>query len=391
MTKIVKLTEKRADILWSYRHPWVFSQGIATTIGKPYTGDIVEVKSLSDRHLGFAFYHASNNIALRMISFSQQPMTEQAWISRLEKTLEWRKSLGLDFDCLRLIHGENDGFPGLTIDKFGKLLVAQVTSAGMDNIKKMICEQLMKLTGATAVYEKSNTHARKLEGLPLINKFMLGHIQLPVHYKENGFEFTTDPRVGQKTGWYCDQREQRKFVETISKGKRVLDLCCFSGGFTMPAIRGGATHVMAIDQSSEAIDQLHHNFKANNLSGLNLVARTADVFEFLKPMPRTTYDLVIMDPPALCKKRIQSKDALKAYRNLQAMAAKWVSPGGMLMTFSCTGVVQRDEFKQSVFLGLGDAKRIGMIAHEFHAGADHPVNVRFPEGDYLKGFGLVLP
>ena len=386
----VILKSKRADVLSSYRHPWVFSKGLAHRERFP-AGTQVRVVSQDGRHLGWGFYHPDNPIALRMVTFEKESMDTESWRQRLDQAINLRKTcLPADAQNYRLIHGENDGFPGLTVDRFGPLLCLQSNSAGFEAFKSELAAWLIEKTGAQAVYERSEGHARKQEGLAPAKGFLAGTMEFPLDIKEDGFQLQIDPAHDQKTGFYLDQRQQRQWLEQRVRGKSVLDLCCYTGGFTLSALRGGAASVTSVDSSKRALGLLDQNIKANGLDDDRQTSVEANVFEWLKGKPEQTYDVVILDPPSLAKSFHASEKARKAYRAINRDVSRQVRPGGLLMSFSCTGVVKSEEFSRSVFLGLRDAKRDGLIIDHFQAGPDHPVNLCFPEGSYLKGLAVYL-
>lgn len=389
-TAKVILRKKRADVLESYRHPWVFSKGLAEKAAVE-AGTQVRVVSQDGRHLGHGFYHPRNPIALRMVTFGAEPMDEAAWKARISQALAMRQQMLPKRSCFRLIHGENDGFPGLTVDCYGPLLVMQVNSAGFESFKAELGQWLLDATGAEAVYEASDGHARRQEGLPQSQGFLLGKVDMPITIEDDGFRFQIDPTQDQKTGFYLDQRPARAWVEQHAKGLRVLDACCYTGGFTLPALRGGAASVMSLDSSQRALDQLAVNLKTNGLDDGRQESLKADVFSHLKSPPAEDFDLVILDPPSLAKSVHAQDKARKGYRQLNRAAASWVKPGGKLLTFSCTGIVPTDVFGRSVFLGLRDARRDAQVIARFGPGPDHPENLTFPEGTYLKGLAVHLP
>lgn len=386
----VSLKAKRAAILMRYQHPWVFSKGL---LGKPKldAGTLVRVTDPEDQQVGWGFFHPSNTIALRMLSFGKGEMQPDFWKQQITRALNMRTTLLNDRTNYRLIHGEHDGLPGLTVDRFGDLLCMQVTSAGMDLIKDTIVAELVSCTGVQAVYERSEGHAREQEGLMPTRSFLHGSVDFPLEITERGFTWQMNPAKDQKTGFYLDQHNQHDWVEARSQGKDVLDLCSYMGGFSLAALRGGANHVRSLDISARVLDLLGDALTANGLDAERHEAVKADVFSWIKGEPDRTYDMVVLDPPPLAKSLKAARNALKAYSRLQVDAAKWVKPGGTLLTFSCSGVINPDDFQQSVFLGLREAGREPMLISRFGVASDHPVNLRFPEGDYLKGLAMYLP
>lgn len=354
-------------------------------------GSQVEVVTSEGLHLGWAFYHPKNAIALRMISFCDHPMDEAAWRSRINDSLTLRlRSMPADRANYRLIHGENDGFPGLTVDLYGKLLCMQVSCCGFEDMKSDLALWLMEATGAVAVFEQSESHARKQEGLPPTRGFLAGSMNFPLEIQEAGFKFLIDPSQDQKTGFYLDQYPARQWVGQNAKGLGVLDLCCYSGGFTLAALRGGADRVVSLDSSARALASLSTALQCNDLTGDRQESIQADLFDYLKLPADESFDLVILDPPPLAKSLRAEERARKAYRKLTSQVSRHVKPGGLLLTFSCTGIISSDVFQRSIFLGLRDANREGRVLARFGPGHDHPENLCFPEGAYLKGLLLFL-
>jgi len=387
----VILKAKRADILLSYRHPWVFSKGMARKPEAP-AGTQVKVTSQNGKHLGWAFYHPRNPIALRMITFNEAPMDMAAWRARVEGAWNMRRSvLAPDRKNFRLIHGENDGFPGLTVDVFNKLVCLQITTSGFEKIKHELAACIAEVCGADAVYERSEGHARKQEGLATARGFLYGEMAFPMSIEEQGFLHSIDPSADQKTGFFLDQHFQRQWVGNQARNRSVLDLFCYTGGFTLAALRGGAKEVQSMDVSARALARLKESLEVNGLDASAHKMEEADIFNWLKNKPQRTWDLVILDPPSLAKSIGAAEKAKKAYRSLHRSVCDHVAPGGLLVTFSCSGVVSGEDFKRSVFLGLRDAGREGLRLTEFDAGPDHPVNLCFPEGAYLKGMAIYLP
>lgn len=384
------LRKKRAEVLDAYAHPWIFSNGL---MEKPplEPGTQVQVVGQDGRPRGYAFYHPHNPIALRMLRFEDRPMDEAAWRARILAAQTRRRELLPDSANYRLIHGENDGFPGLTVDRYGPLLCLQNNSAGFEHFKVELASWLAEVTGAQAVYELGDSHARRQEGLPASHGFLYGHLDFPLAIEDDGFALAIDPSQDQKTGHYLDQRPARAWLEGFARDRQILDLCCYTGGFTLPALRGGAASVLALDSSVRALETLGANVAANGLDATRCTTLKADVFTWLKQTPERLYDLVVLDPPSLAKSVQAEERARKGYRQLNRAAAAWVRPGGYLLTFSCTGVVATEVFNRSVFLGLRDAGREGLVLKRFGPGPDHPELLTFPEGIYLKGLLLQLP
>ena len=387
---VAVLAARRADILRHYRHPWVFSQGVLNT-DRLREECTVQVKSEQGDHLGWAFYHPENAICLRMITFDNAPMDAAAWKKRIADTLEMRRALlGSGVEGYRLIHGENDGFPGLKVDIYRDLIVAQLMCAGMEHLRPQMAQWLVEVTGCKAVYERSEGHARKQEGLKPAQGFIHEECPLPSRFKEDELEFMVDPSGPHKTAFYLDHRAQRRWLRARSHGKRVLDLCSYSGGFTLAALQGGASFVHSIDTSAHYLGMLAEHLNINGLPADRQKSTRADIFDFLKGKPDERYDLVVLDMPSLARSARAKPSALRTYRKLHQAVSGWVRPGGILVSFSCSKVVDRGDFRQSIFLGLRDCNREGLLIETFDSGPDHPIHLHFPEGEYLKGYAIYL-
>ncbi|CAM2008419.1 class I SAM-dependent rRNA methyltransferase [Acanthopleuribacter pedis] len=387
---VAVLPNRRADILRHYRHPWVFSQGVTN---KQELDDVsvVRVASEKDEHLGWAFFHPTNAICLRMISFERDPMTENAWRERIQRTLHMRRTLlGDRVEGFRLIHGENDLFPGLKVDLYRDLLVMQVMSTGMERQREQMATWLAEICDARAVYERSEGHARKQEGLAPFQGFVLGEADFPAAFREYDLTFTVNPTAAHKTAFYLDHRNQRDWLRQRSAGKRVLDVCSFTGGFTLAALQGGAAMVHSVDQSQEYLDVLAEHLALNKLDPARQKSTCTDMFDLLKNKPDEAYDFVVLDMPSLARSARAKPSALRTYRKLHQLVCAWLKPGGILLTFSCSKVVDRSDFRQSIFLGLRDCNREGLLIETFDSGADHPIHLQFPEGEYLKGYAIYL-
>ncbi|MCB1051581.1 MAG: class I SAM-dependent rRNA methyltransferase [Acidobacteria bacterium] len=382
----VQLKPKRAQVFLAYGHPWIFSQGLVQR-PKLQPGELVRVLYANNACLGFGFYHPENAIALRMVQTGDQLASD--WLEQaLSRALMLRTQFPLGFSRsgFRWVHGENDGLPGLTVDHYGSFLSVHILSAGMDRLRDRLVQALGDLCGNLPIFESSSGPVRKQEGLADRVGFLSGSCTFPVDYKEAGLVFSLDPS-DQKTGFFLDQAPNRVALASCVQGKTVLDLCCFSGGFSLSAARAGAQKVTAVDVSAKALARLNANAEKNQISGIETIQ--SDMFEFLKGETQA-YDWVICDPPAMARAVKDREPALKAYRKLNRLVAPWVKPGGRLWTFSCSGTIEDQAFFQSVFLGLRDARRTARRLAVMGPGPDHPVALHFPEGAYLKGLDLVL-
>ena len=377
-------------------HPWVFSGAIANIVGNPAEGDIVAVYSAEGEYLASGHYQIGS-IAVRILSFDGDPSAADFWEKAIQSAYNARKAVGLtdsaDTNCYRLVHGEGDGLPGLIIDYYDGVCVMQAHSVGMFRSKTKIAEALQKVYGDAleAIYDKSSGTAPFKAGLDLID----GYIYKKDGFKadervvlENGHKFLVNWNEGQKTGFFLDQRENRALVQKYAKGRKVLNLFCYTGGFSVYALSGGAASVDSVDSSAKAMAMVDRNVALNGLE--NHTSYTADAIDFLADAPEDKYDLIIVDPPAFAKHRGALKNALRAYQRLNAAAISKVAPGGLVFTFSCSQVVDHDTFALTVFSAAAQTGRRVRIIDRLNQPADHAVNIYHPEGEYLKGLALYV-
>ena len=372
-------------------HPWVFSGAIQQLDGGLEEGDVVRVNDCRGEFLAVGHYQAGS-IAVRVLSFRDVDIDDAFWYARLESALNMRLSIGIadnpDNNTYRLVHGEGDLLPGLVIDIYGKTAVMQAHSIGMHLSRVQIAEQLVKVMGSRIenVYYKSETT------LPFLNDMENGFIYGGSDDNtalENGLMFYVDWLRGQKTGFFVDQRENRSLLERYARGKRVLNMFCYTGGFSFYAMRGGAELVHSVDSSAKAIELTNRNVALNFPGDQRHQAFCEDAFKFLDETG-DQYNLVILDPPAFAKHRGALHNALKGYTRLNQKAFQKIQPGGILFTFSCSQVVTKDHFRNAVFTAAALAHRKVRILHQLHQPADHPVNIYHPEGEYLKGLVLYV-
>lgn len=375
-------------------HPWIFSGAVASVEGEPAEGDTVAVYSADGESLGCGHWQVGS-IAVRLLSFTSETLSGTFWEEKLEKCLEMRKALGLanegnNTDCYRLVHGEGDGLPGLIIDFYAGTCVLQAHSVGMFLARSQIVEALRKIYGASlnAVYDKSSGTAPFKAGLELQDGYLFGESSAS-QICENGHRFLVDWETGQKTGFFLDQRENRALVERYAAGRRVLNLFCYTGGFSVYALAGGALHVDSVDSSAKAIELTDKNIELNGFSHKH-TSFCEDAIEFVKKAPKETYDLMIVDPPAFAKHRGALQNALRAYQRLNAAAVSKVAPGGIIFTFSCSQVVDKQAFALAVFSAAAQVGRHVRILDRLCQPADHSVNIFHPEGEYLKGLMLYV-
>ena len=384
-------------------HPWVFSGAIAGIEGPdPAEGDIVCVYSARKEFLGWGHFQIGS-IAVRMLSFDpkENPVTDAAfWQGRMQRCLDARKAVGLassaGTNCYRLVHGEGDGLPGLIIDWYDGVCVMQAHSAGMFLARTDIADALQKVYGDSllAVYDKSEGTAPFKAGLALADGYLwqagAAASLCPRTVLENGHKFLVDWEKGQKTGFFLDQRENRALVERYARGRRVLNLFCYTGGFSVYALAGGAASVDSVDSSARAVELVKQNIALNFGPDAPHRALCCDAIDFVKEAPKDAYDLMIVDPPAFAKHRGALSNALRAYQRLNAAAIGAVAPGGLVFTFSCSQVVDREAFALAVFSAAADTGRRVRIIDRLNQPADHAVNIFHPEGSYLKGLVLYV-
>ena len=377
------------------RHPWLFSGGIEKVAGKPGAGDTVEVKDASGSVLGKAAYSPKSQIRARMWTFDPQEQVDAAFFrARVERALALREALPArrHTNALRLVHGESDGLPGLIVDRYADVLVAQFLAAGVERWRDPILDALSELTAAEAIFERSDAEVRKLEALPPRVGFARGNrnaSRCPI--VEYGLNFRVDVEQGQKTGFFLDQRENRQRVRSLAAGREVLDGFSYTGGFSVAALAGGALRVTAIESSASALEVARENLAANPLDATRVEFVQGDVFSQLRTLRDrgAKFSMVELDPPKFAPTAAQARNAARAYKDINLLAFKLLAPGGLLATFSCSGGVSPELFQSIVAGAALDARAEAKIIERFGAAADHPVALEFPEGEYLKGLLLL--
>ena len=385
--------KKGKDESLKRRHPWVFSGALSRVDEGIVEGDIVKVVSCEGEILGVGHFQLGS-IAVRMLAFEDVEIDESFWSSRLAQALNMRASIGLmenkQGNTFRLVHGEGDQLPGLVIDCYGDTAVIQAHSVGMHESRMAISNSLMQLKGLNIknVYYKSETTLPYKAGVETENGFLVGDNADDVAV-ENGLRFHIDWLRGQKTGFFIDQRDNRQLLESYAKGKNVLNMFCYTGGFSVYALRGGAKLVHSVDSSEKAISLTRQNVELNFPADSRHEAFCEDAFRFLDKAT-TKYDLIILDPPAFAKHRHALHNALKGYTRLNAKGIEMVKPGGIVFTFSCSQAVSKEQFQAAVFTAALRARRNVRILHQMHQPADHPINIYHPEGEYLKGLVLYV-
>ena len=398
MIKII-LKKGRDESLRRF-HPWVFSGAIAEIQGSPAEGDMVSVHASDGSVLAYGHYQIGS-IAVRVLSFDDSALHPEFWETMLSRALQMRVSCGLhghgcaSTNCYRLVHGEGDNLPGLIIDYYDGVCVMQAHSVGMFRAKKQISEALRKVYGddLKAVYDKSSGTAPFKAGLELIDGYMYrrdGFSDDEQTVLENGHKFIVNWTEGQKTGFFLDQRENRALVGSLAKGRNVLNLFCYTGGFSIYALANGALHVDSVDSSKKAMMMVDRNVALNGFDEAKHTSLCCDAIDYLREVPEGKYDLMIVDPPAFAKHRGSLKNALRAYQRLNAAAISKVAPGGFVFTYSCSQVVDKEAFALAVFSAAAQAGRSVRILDRLNQPCDHSVNIYHPEGEYLKGLLLYV-
>lgn len=373
-------------------HPWVFSGAIAHIDNGIEEGDIVDVYSNDGNFIAVGHYQIGS-IAVRVLDFAQRTIDKAFFAERLQKALELRKSIGLirpDNNAFRLVHGEGDFLPGLVIDVYDKTAVVQAHSPGMHFARDIIASALVDITGGVLcnVYYKSETTLPYKAELDPQNDYIIGSYDSNIAM-ENGLKFRVDWLRGQKTGFFVDQRDNRSLLEHYSQGRSVLNMFCYTGGFSFYALRGNAKLVHSVDSSAKAIQLTNENVELNFPGDKRHQAFEEDAFKFLNGIDGK-YDLIVLDPPAFAKHKSALKNALIGYRKLNAKAFDKIRPGGILFTFSCSQAVSKEQFRLAVFSAAAQSGRKVRILHQLTQPADHPVSIYHPEGEYLKGLVLYV-
>ncbi|MEY3473601.1 MAG: hypothetical protein RL087_59 [Pseudomonadota bacterium] len=386
--KVIRLREGKDRALLRH-HPWVFDGAIATGGGD--SGETVRVESAEGRFLGWAAFSPKSRIRARVWSFDESERIDAAFFARrIARAVAARSRCAIDSDALRLVHAEADGLPGLVVDRYGDTLVAQFGSAGAERFKGVIADALLAHTGLARLYERSDASARELEGLSPATGWLRGEGATELTLREHGWRLTLDVASGHKTGYYLDQRDnRRKFFETVQRLKlqRVLNCYCYTGGFSVAALAGGAGAVTSIDSSGPALERARAHVALNGLDASRADFIDADVNASLRRFldEGRTFDAIVLDPPKLAPTVAHAERAARAYKDINRLALKLLEPGGVLFTFSCSGGVSADLFHKIVASAGADAGVDGYITERLGAAPDHPMTLAFPEGEYLKG------
>ena len=381
-------------------HPWVFSGAISQVQGSPAEGDLVAVYAFDGTFLACGHWQIGS-IAVRILSFDSDVLQPDFWEKMISRALAVRRAAGLadredgQTDCYRLVHGEGDNLPGLIVDYYGGVCVMQAHSAGMFRARKQIADALLKVygDGLKAVYDKSSGTAPFKAGLDLVDGYLYrrpGFSDDQQVVSENGHKFIVNWTSGQKTGFFLDQRENRALVERYAAGRRVLNLFCYTGGFSIYALAAGAESVVSVDSSKKAMELVDRNVALNGFDAAKHTSLCCDAIDYLKEVEDGRYDMMIVDPPAFAKHRGALKNALRAYQRLNAAAISKVAHGGLVFTFSCSQVVDKEAFALAVFSAAAQTGRSVRILDRLNQPADHSVNIYHPEGEYLKGLLLYV-
>lgn len=392
MYKNIYLKHRKEESLKRF-HPWVFSGAIHHMDEGIAEGDTVRVITADGNCIAVGHYQLGT-ITVRVLSFDDITIDDSFWQQRMQSALAMRESIGVannpDNNTYRLIHGEGDNLPGLIIDCYGTTAVMQAHSVGMHVCREQICKALVEVMGDRIknVYYKSETTLPFKAELGQENGFIYGHTDNNTAV-ENSLSFHVDWLKGQKTGFFVDQRENRSLLKHYAKGKSVLNMFCYTGGFSVYAMRGGANIVHSVDSSAKAIELTDHNVAMNFPNDNRHEAFCEDAFKYLDDNDKK-YDLIVLDPPAFAKHRMALHNALKGYIRLNIKGLQRIKPGGILFTFSCSQAVSKENFRNAVFTAAAQAGRNVRILHQLHQPADHPVNIYHPEGEYLKGLVLYV-
>ena len=374
-------------------HPWIFSGAIARADGHPQEGELVKVYSSDNRYLATGHCQIGS-IAVRILTFTDEPINYSFWKKRIEKAYQKREAIGLtptpDNNVFRLVHGEGDNLPGLVIDYYAGVAVIQFHSVGMFLEKNNIVKALSEVLGSqlTAIYDKSEGTLPYKAAIEPKNGYLYGKAENFIAL-ENGLKFNVDWLEGQKTGFFIDQRENRKLLEKYAYRKQVLNMFCYTGGFSFYAMRGGAESVHSVDVSARAIELTNQNVELNFPGDTRHKAFAEEAFRFLEDS-YNKYDLIILDPPAFAKHQNVLNNAIQGYKKLNRKGIEVIKPGGIIFTFSWSQVMTRELFRQTVFTAAANTGRKVSVLHQLTQPADHPVSIYHPEGEYLKGLVLYV-
>ena len=386
--KVISLREGRERSVLR-RHPWIFDSAVAK--GSADAGETVRVQANDGRFLAWAAFSPQSRMRARAWSFDEADRIDAALFRRrVAEAVAMRERLQVPSDGVRLVHGESDGLPGLVVDRYGNTLVAQFLSAGVERWKKVLADALLEVTGLTRLYERSDASSRGLEGLPEAMGWLRGDGPTELTVAEHGWRFGLDIATGHKTGFYLDQRDSRaRFAEWVKRlgAQRVLNCYCYTGGFTVAALAGGAKEVTSIDSSGPALERARANVALNGFDAAGAEFLDADVNASLRRFIEAgrSFDAIVLDPPKLAPTAAHAERAARAYKDINRLALKLLAPGGVLFTYSCSGGISADLFHKIVASAGTDSGVDGYVADRLGAAPDHPMTLAFPEGEYLKG------
>ncbi|WP_316819594.1 class I SAM-dependent rRNA methyltransferase [Pedobacter gandavensis] len=387
---ILKKGKEKAAML---HHPWIFSGAIDKIKGKPENGEIVKVCAASAEFLAYAYYNAESRVALRLMEWDESKTIDKSWYQlKLRDAIASRQHLlNENTNTCRLVFSEADFLPGLIVDKYADFLSLQILSSGMENAKQELIEILIEELNPRGIFDKSDAGARKHENLEATQGLLWGETPPEfIEVKENGISYHINIADGQKSGFYCDQRDNRDILAAYTRDKKVLDCFCYSGGFTLNSLKQGAAHVTSVDSSALAIETLQHNLSLNGLEASRQESIQSDVNKQLRAFKEEgkKFDVIVLDPPKYAPSRSALDRAARAYKDLNRLGMLLLEKGGILATFSCSGAVDMETFKQIIAWAALDAGREVQILKQFNQPEDHPVRLSFPEGEYLKGLLL---
>ena len=375
------------------RHPWVFSGALDKVKGKPENGDVVKVFAFDNEFLAYGYYNANSRVAVRLLEWDETQLINKEWYqNRLKQAIASRQFILSDeTNTCRLVFSEADFLPGLIVDQYGDFLSLQILSSGIEKVKTDLVEILRTELKPKGIFDKSDATARGHEGLPIENGLLWG--ENPPEFlevKENGIRYNINIAEGQKSGFYCDQRDNRHILASYTKGKKVLDCFSYSGGFSLNSLANGAASITSVDSSGLAVETLKQNVALNHFDEAKVTAIQSDVNKQLRAFKESgeLFDVIVLDPPKYAPSRSALDRAARAYKDLNRLGMLLLEKGGLLATFSCSGAVDLETFKQIIAWAALDAGKEVQIIRQFSQPEDHPVRISFPEGEYLKGLLL---
>ncbi len=388
MTDVVLKKDKEKAV--NQRHPWVFSGAIDRVKGKPANGDIVRLLNHKGDFMAYGFYNDQSRVALRLLEWNENTAVNEEWLrEKVATAVNARNNiLNANTDTCRLIFSEADYLPGLIVDKYADHLAVQILTSGIENLMPVIIDELKRLLNPLSIFDKSDASSRQHEGMETDNTVLWGdEPPASVEVKENGIVYSINIAEGQKSGFYCDQRDNRRIVAEHAAGKKVLDCFSYTGGFTLNALRSGAASVTSVDSSALAIETLKQNISLNKLDAGKHSAIQSDVNKQLRAFKDAgeKFDIIVLDPPKYAPSRSALDRAARAYKDLNRVGMLLLNSGGLLATFSCSGAMDMENFKQVLAWAALDAGKQVQFIYQFCQPEDHPVRASFPEGEYLKG------